>query len=63
MKELAAEFGVNRLTVSGHLHRAKVTVRRGRLTSEEVREAVRLYEEGWSSGRLAEKFDGAPTRC
>jgi DNA-directed RNA polymerase specialized sigma24 family protein len=56
MKELAAEFGVNRLTVSGHLHRAKVTVRRGRLASEDVREAARLYEEGWSSGQLAEKF-------
>jgi DNA-directed RNA polymerase specialized sigma24 family protein len=56
MKELAAEFGVNRLTVSNHLHRAKVTIRRGRLANKDVREAARLYEEGWSSGQLAAKF-------
>jgi hypothetical protein len=27
MKELAGEFGINRLTVSAHLHRAKVRIR------------------------------------
>lgn len=57
MRELAAEFGVNRLTVATHLRRAEIPIRRGRLTSDEIREAARLYEQGWSSGRLAERFD------
>jgi hypothetical protein len=57
MEDLGDEFGIDRRTVSDHLRRAKVSVRRGRLSTKDVREAARLYEEGWSSGRLAEKFD------
>jgi DNA-directed RNA polymerase specialized sigma24 family protein len=56
MKELAAEFDINRLTVSAHLRRASVRPRRGGLDHEQAVEAARLYEAGWSSGRLAERF-------
>jgi len=57
MKELAAEFGINRRTVPAHLRRAGVPIRRGGLDHDQVADAVNLYEAGWSSGRLAEKFD------
>ncbi len=57
MKELAGEFGINRLTVSAHLRRASVLLRRGGLDHEQTVEAARLYESGWSSGKLAERFN------
>jgi DNA-binding CsgD family transcriptional regulator len=57
MKELAAEFGIDRRTVSTYLRRAGVAVRRGGLDREQTVEAARLYEAGWSSRRLAERFD------
>jgi len=53
MKELSAEFCVNRRTVSTHLRQAKVQIRRGGLDARHRAEAVALYEAGWSSGRLA----------
>jgi DNA-directed RNA polymerase specialized sigma24 family protein len=53
MKEFSAEFCVNRRTVSTHLRRAKVQIRRGGLDARHKAEAVALYEAGWSSGRLA----------
>jgi hypothetical protein len=56
MKELASEFGIHRNTVSSHLVEHGVSVRRGGLDQEQTAEAVRLYEEGWSSGRLGESF-------
>jgi hypothetical protein len=57
MKELAAEFGINRRTVPAHLRRAGVPIRRGGLDHDQVAEAASLDEAGWSSGRLAERFD------
>jgi DNA-binding CsgD family transcriptional regulator len=39
MKELAAELGINRLTVSAHLRRAQVTTRQGCLDREQTVEA------------------------
>lgn len=56
MKELAAEFGVNRLTVSAHLRRAGVPIRRCGLDHDQADEAVRLYKAGWSSRCLAARF-------
>lgn len=56
MKELASEFGIHRTTVSSHLTEHGVSVRRGGLDQDQTAEAVRLYEQGWSSGRLSEKF-------
>ena len=56
MKELASEFGIHRTTVSSHLTEHGVSVRGGGLDQDQTAEAVRLYEQGWSSGRLSEKF-------
>ena len=50
MQELAAEFGINRLTVSSHVRRAGARALRGGLDEEQAVEAIRLYEPGWSSG-------------
>jgi hypothetical protein len=57
MKDLATEFGIDRRTVSAYLHRAEIPLRQGGLDRGQTVEAVRLYEAGWSSGRLAERFD------
>ena len=57
MKELASEFGIHRTTVSSHLTEQGVPIRRGGLDQEQTAEALQLHEEGWSSGRLGEKFD------
>jgi DNA-binding CsgD family transcriptional regulator len=56
MKDLAVEFGINRLTVSAHLRRAGVPLRRSGLDTEQTAEAARLYDAGWSSVKLAERF-------
>jgi DNA-binding CsgD family transcriptional regulator len=57
MSELAAEFGINRLTVSRHLRRVGVILRRTGLGPLGANEVANLYEAGWSSARLAERFD------
>ena len=56
MKEIAAEFGIDRRTVPAYLRRAGVETRRGGLDDRQALEATWLYEAGWSSGRLAERF-------
>jgi hypothetical protein len=56
MKELAAQFGINRVTLSAHLQRSKVAIRRPGLDNKQAEEAAVLYEAGWSSGRLAARF-------
>lgn len=56
MKELASEFRIHRTTVSSHLSQQGVRIRRGGLDQQQVAEAVRLYEQGWSSGRLGERL-------
>ncbi len=59
--ELAARFGINRATVSAHLHRQGVAVRRQGLDDEGVAHAVRLYEEGWSCARIGDRLGVDPT--
>lgn len=56
-RELAAEFDINRMTVSAHLRRVGVPVRRLGLGAEQKAGVADLYEAGWSSERLAERFD------
>jgi len=58
-KELAAEFGINRITVKAHLHRAEAPLRRLGLDAEQTAEAAALYKAGWSSGRLARRYDAS----
>jgi lambda repressor-like predicted transcriptional regulator len=54
--ELAARFGIHRATVTAILHRLGVDLRQRGLTDEQVAEACRLYPEGWSLARLAERY-------
>lgn len=63
MKDLASEFGIHRTTVSSHLNEQGVPVRRGGIDQDQAAEAVRLYEEGLSSGGWAGGSASAPTRC
>lgn len=63
VKELASEFGIHRTTVSSHLNEHGVPVRRGGLDQERAAEAVRLYDEGWSSGRLGERLGVSADTC
>lgn len=56
MNELAAEYGIHRVTVSSNLRRAGTSLRRPGLNAKQIVEAAGLYEAGWSSGRLAERF-------
>ena len=55
--ELAARFGIHRATVTAILHRLGVDPHQRGLTDEQVAEACRLYPEGWSLARLAERYD------
>lgn len=59
--ELGARFGIERRTVSAILHRHDVPMRRRRLSSEQVDDAVRLYGEGWSLARIGRKLSVDPT--
>ncbi len=70
MAVLAAQWGLHRTTVAGHLKRVGVELRRQGVPAERMDEAVRLYGEGWSLERLAERYDcddetvrGALKRC
>ena len=51
--ELAALFKIHRVTVSEHLHRHGVLMRRRGLEGWQVDEAAQLYEQGWSLARIA----------
>jgi hypothetical protein len=56
-KELAEWFGIHRATVTAVLQRLGVEPRHSGLSDEQVAEACRLYPEGWSLARLAERYD------
>jgi len=56
MHELAELWDLHRTTVAGHLRRANVPLRRQGLSDEQLAEAIRLYGEGWSCQRMAERF-------
>jgi DNA-directed RNA polymerase specialized sigma24 family protein len=57
MKVLAERWGPHRTTVAGHLRRDEVALRRQEVPTERLDEASRLYGEGWSCQRLAERCD------
>jgi hypothetical protein len=54
--ELATRFNIHRVTVSAHLHRQGITVRRQGLDTEGIAHAVRLYQDGWSVARIGERL-------
>ena len=58
--ELAAEFGIERRTVSAHLHRRGVPMRRRGLSLAQKEEAFALRDRGWSLARIGARFDVSP---
>jgi lambda repressor-like predicted transcriptional regulator len=60
VKKLATEFGIHRDTVHNILKRQGV-LRPPGVQPDDLPEAVRLYEEGWSMARLAAEFDVSPS--
>ena len=54
--ELGRSFGIARQTVSEHLHRRGVPMRRRGLDEAQRPEVLRLRDEGWSLKRLGERF-------
>ncbi|MBB5153652.1 hypothetical protein [Saccharopolyspora phatthalungensis] len=57
--ELGDQFGIERRTVSAILHRHGVPMRRRGLSEEQIDDAVRLYNQGWSLARIAARMDVA----
>ena len=57
--ELGDQFGIDRRTVSAILHRHGITMRRRGLSAQQVDDAVRLYNQGWSTNRIAARMDVA----
>lgn len=55
--ELADRFKISRQTVSVHLHRRGVTLRRQGLDDEQTAQAASLYEQGLSLASVATRFD------
>jgi DNA invertase Pin-like site-specific DNA recombinase len=60
VKKLADLFGVHRDTVRHILKRNGALRRRG-IRPEDLPEAIRLYEDGWSLARLATKLNVSPS--
>lgn len=56
MNDLAAAFKIHRRTVRAVLTRHGVETRTRGLTDDQVSEAARLYEAGWSVARLGERY-------
>jgi DNA-directed RNA polymerase specialized sigma24 family protein len=54
--ELAAEFGCHRNTISGALRKAGVRLRLDGLTTEQIEQAVGLYESGLSLQVVANRL-------
>ena len=57
INELAARFGVHRTTVTQHLHRNGVRMRRRGLEDHEIDYAVDLYQQGLSLVRIGARLD------
>jgi hypothetical protein len=59
MLELAKSWRLHRTTVAEHLRCAGVPVRERGIQVEMQDEAIRLYGDGWSCHRLAERYSCA----
>ncbi|WP_437770358.1 hypothetical protein [Arthrobacter sp. KNU40] len=56
VKELAAKYGISRETVSKHLRRRAITPRKVGLDAQQIKEAVRLYEQGDSLATIGTRM-------
>jgi IS30 family transposase len=54
---LADRFGVHRVTVSAHVHRHGVQLRRQGLDPPDVTHAQILYAQGWSLARIGTRLN------
>jgi hypothetical protein len=52
--DLAEQFNIHRTTVSFHLHRQGIKMRRRGLSVEAIARAAQLYQAGWSLARIGE---------
>jgi DNA-binding transcriptional ArsR family regulator len=59
--ELAERFKVHRQTVSEHLHRQGVKMRRQGLNGPQIDEAAQLYGRGWPLARIARTYEVNPS--
>ncbi|MGH4007490.1 MAG: hypothetical protein ACRDTH_04870 [Pseudonocardiaceae bacterium] len=59
--ELGNRFGIDRRTVSAILHRHGVDMHRRGLSPDQVDDAIRLYNSGWSLARIGERLSVNPT--
>lgn len=57
VNELAGAFGVHRTTASNHLQNHGIQPDRRGLNPNDRSEAARLYQQGWTSGMLANRFN------
>jgi hypothetical protein len=55
--ELAKHFGIHRATVGQHLRTRGVDTTPPGLDLDDLPIAVKLYQEGWSLAKIAERFD------
>jgi hypothetical protein len=55
--ELAAEFGIERRTVSAHPHRRGIPMRRRGLPVSQKEDAFTLRDRSWSLARIGARFD------
>ncbi|WP_129670194.1 helix-turn-helix domain-containing protein [Phytoactinopolyspora endophytica] len=64
VRELAVKFGIERRTASAHLRRRGVPMRQRGLSPAQKDQARALREQGWSYGRIGDKFgiDAATAR-
>ena len=58
---LGARFSIDQRTVSAILRRHGVQMRRRGLSPEDVDDAIRRYEAGWSLARIGEHLNVDPT--
>jgi hypothetical protein len=54
--ELAERFKIHRVTVSEHLHRQGVKMRRQGLEGWQIDEAAKLHEQAWALTRIAQRY-------
>jgi transposase-like protein len=58
--ELAKQFRIHAITVTTHLQRQGVKLRRRGLSQARIEEAARLYAEGWSLTKIGNRFGVYP---
>ncbi|GAA5197170.1 hypothetical protein GCM10023346_31290 [Arthrobacter gyeryongensis] len=56
VKELAAKYGISRETISKHLRRHGIAPRKVGLDAQQIKEAVRLYEQGDSLATIGKRM-------